>query len=272
MSNIGKKVLIKDYTARRELNGLIGTIREEHTRVYLVDVPGHEECKPYNGSWETPECILLDNNWYVKGGPALRDVIADYEKVGRMVNIYGNVPSALYYAEDITDVTSFEQCSVGNLPSNRTIELTPDQVAQLMFTIPVLKAVKPEKELLGYRIKGNVTPIQVARLVGCSDELKNGMFFWGSHKEGAAIDMLRNMGVFDLWFEPVYELDTVEICGYVSEVKHDEVSFGCQSFSRRTLLALKDLFSRKEFVFAAQIDEQPVTEEIIDKLLKLLNS
>lgn len=68
--------------------------------------------------------------------------------------------------------------------------------------------------------------------------------------------------------EEIKAVTTVKISGYELEKNSDgSVTFGCQTFSKETVTALKDLFSRDAFKFSCKIDDTDITLDMINKML-----
>lgn len=67
--------------------------------------------------------------------------------------------------------------------------------------------------------------------------------------------------------QEIERVTTVKIEGYKLEKNLDgSVTFGCQDFSKETVAALKDLFSRTAFKFSCKVNNTEITQEILRKL------
>lgn len=68
------------------------------------------------------------------------------------------------------------------------------------------------KKLIGYKLNGLVSAYQVAELLDCGSNDKDGLFFWDLHHPYTqnVIDKARKLGILDLWFDKVYEEEKKE--------------------------------------------------------------
>lgn len=90
-------------------------------------------------------------------------------------------------------------------------QIPPDfeEIPFEMFEDFILKPLKEkenkmEKKLIGYKLNGKVTIEQVAELLGCPSTVKDGMFFWEPNLESPVVQRAKNLGILDIWFNPVY--------------------------------------------------------------------
>jgi hypothetical protein len=79
-----------------------------------------------------------------------------------------------------------------------------------------------------------------------------------------------NIGNIDLrkaTSSEIKEAQSIVIEGYKLEKNSDgSITFGCQDFSKETVAALKDLFSRTSFKFSCKVNNTEITKEILRKL------
>ena len=73
--------------------------------------------------------------------------------------------------------------------------------------------MKEEKEIIGYKLNGKVTAIQVGMLLDCRPNELNGMFWWKDNLDSIAFKKCKEMGILDIWFEPVYTLEVKKNIG-----------------------------------------------------------
>jgi len=86
------------------------------------------------------------------------------------------------------------------LLKNGYIQITFEQ-----FQKHVLKEKEMEKKIIGYKLNGKVEVEKVAYLLGCASTERDGMFFWETHFDGLTFLKAKELGILDIWFEPVYE-------------------------------------------------------------------
>ena len=102
-----------------------------------------------------------------------------------------------YYYKDIhyPKTWSYSDCKPSYMNS-----MTTDEVYQQLFS---------EKKLKGYKLNGKVSKEKIANLLTCATATKDSLFFWEGHLKGGypPFDKAKELGILDLWFEPVYEED-----------------------------------------------------------------
>ena len=79
------------------------------------------------------------------------------------------------------------------------------QITFEQFQKYVLKEKEMERKIIGYKLNGKVEVEKVAYLLGCASTERDGMFFWETHFDGLTFLKAKELGILDLWFEPVYE-------------------------------------------------------------------
>ena len=62
-----------------------------------------------------------------------------------------------------------------------------------------------EKKLIGYKLNGKVTAEQLAKLLDCNENTKDCMFFWEPNLKSPVVQRAKNLGILDIWFNPVYK-------------------------------------------------------------------
>lgn len=68
------------------------------------------------------------------------------------------------------------------------------------------KETMENKKLIGYKLTDKITAKQASEIFGCADTIyENGCFLNVSQAQGLIGDQARRMGVYDIWFEAVYE-------------------------------------------------------------------
>lgn len=85
-----------------------------------------------------------------------------------------------------------------------------------------------EKEIIGYKLNGKVSPIEVAQLLNCDPNEKDGMFFWGIHLDAGTFKKAKELGILDIWFTPVYA-EEFQVGDYVKIIKAEHGAKGAQS-------------------------------------------
>jgi hypothetical protein len=66
-----------------------------------------------------------------------------------------------------------------------------------------------EKEIIGWKLTSNApSPTKVAELIGSSETIyDNGCFFLKKHESGSMVQIAKGLGIWEIWFEPVYKKD-----------------------------------------------------------------
>lgn len=92
------------------------------------------------------------------------------------------------------------------IPSN--YEEIPFEMFEYFILKPIqekIKENKMEKKLIGYKLNGKVTVEQLAKLLDCNENTKDCMFFWEPNLKSPVVQRAKNLGILDIWFNPVYE-------------------------------------------------------------------
>jgi len=162
------------------------------------------------------DCIEVPDEWCVKVGND-EDVNRDHPVIKYLNQKYKKEHdgSATYYGVKDNDSTF---TSTGSGPFGKLLTL---EEFELIFLDKKPEDMKQEnKKLIGYKLNGTVTAQQVADLIQCSPDIyKNGCFLlYPIHFDGGSIcsvkgagNKLKELGVLDLWFTPVYEEETKTI-------------------------------------------------------------
>lgn len=160
-------------------------------------------------------------------------------------------------------------CASHNKIREGYTEITFEQFKKYILKENIMK-----KEIIGYKFKPNCERFKKAafEIVQPSD-IED---FEAFKEKGQYVNMIANCptktklekaGILDLWFEPVYEEDKIEINSYTAEISADKVKFGCQEFTKGTLLGLKDFLSRTEFRANITVNNVSISLETINKIL-----
>jgi hypothetical protein len=68
-----------------------------------------------------------------------------------------------------------------------------------------------ERKLIGYKLSGKVSAEEIARILYCSVDLyEHDLFFGQQHLDSLVFKKVKELGVLDIWFIPVFE-DEIEI-------------------------------------------------------------
>lgn len=106
-----------------------------------------------------------------------------------------------------------------------------------------------EKPIVGWKLTKKKYSVAALEIAQASTWFGN---YPGSDLDAgsAAEDFLRNAGVLEMWFEPVYEkvVPKIEIKGYTAEfLPKDEVKFGCQIYTKDFIVQLNNLLIKQDF-------------------------
>lgn len=75
-------------------------------------------------------------------------------------------------------------------------------------TMPVKQT---ERKLIGYKLSGRASAEEIARILNCSAELyEHDLFFGQQHLDSLVLKKVKELGVLDIWFIPVFE-DEIKI-------------------------------------------------------------
>ena len=95
--------------------------------------------------------------------------------------------------------------SIGNHTDNK-VRKGYTRITLEQFKKHILKEKEMERKIIGYKLNGKVDAEKVAYLLGCRSTEDNGMFFWGCHlSDTGVVKKAEELGILDIWFEPVYE-------------------------------------------------------------------
>lgn len=123
---------------------------------------------------------------------------------------------------------------------NATTIIQFNQIIDFMET-------KEERELLGYNLKEEFKKFKSTVLSICNLENLDGRHEGiDIYADGTKIEVLKEAGVLDLWFEPVYKpiVPDITINGYKGEFFDNYVKFGCAKIDRSLFYVLNDDIKR----------------------------
>lgn len=335
MSNIGKRVKIKNYNSN--YNGKTGVITVEQTYTFYVKLDEGTICQPYNFEWAHPECELIEEEfvlptkWAFKTNDDFQSWIRTWDKTNpsNKLNVNGTRSNEYYFNSDVKNTKTWKYLEY--LPLGYT-EISFEQFKQYILKE---KQTNMEKKIIGYKFKKdcekfNQAAVQICQPTDIKDFTEEG-YTVNMTADSVCKRKLEDANVLDLWFTPVFEeeekplevgdfiMETWEsspfynkqcfkviavsinaikydrsdslvdkdkvrratkeeektyklriiIHDYLAELENGKIKFGCQSFSKETLLELKDLFERSAFKFTCSIGKEPLSLEIINKLLKM---
>lgn len=102
-----------------------------------------------------------------------------------------------------------------------------------------------KKELIGYRLIKQ--EYSAAGLVIAGDSAWKAPRPCHITNDCIAVDRLKEAGVLDLWFEPVYREEEIIIRNYAAEIRGDHVKFGCRKYSKGFVLELDECLFDNNF-------------------------
>lgn len=184
-------------------------------RVFNVEnCPGEDyivqDTEYINSGLLKSDCIEVPDEWCVKVGND-EDINKDHPVIKYLNEQYsGNWDGSAYYYGVRNNNGKYHLKSEGLFGKLLTLE-----EFELIFLDKKPEEMKQEnKKLIGYKLNGTVTAQQVADLIQCSPDIyTNGCFLlYPTHFDVGRVcnvkgagNKLKELGVLDLWFTPVYE-------------------------------------------------------------------
>jgi len=75
----------------------------------------------------------------------------------------------------------------------------------------IMPVKQTERKLIGYKLSGKASAEEIARILNCSAKLyEHDLFFGPQHLDSLVLKKVKELGVLDIWFIPVFE-DEIEI-------------------------------------------------------------
>lgn len=200
--------------------------------------------RSWPNDWELVQEEKLPDDWVIKITSENKALLMKYNFLNKCINYdysmggyYGNKSNGSW-----------------TIPYGST-EISWDQFKRLVLKEESMK----EKEIIGYKLKKYYKNCEEAAVRIIDDS--------GYHKRcttlkemdnlcrtdidfqlnSSAYDKLKQAGVLDLWFEPVYANKTpqIEINGYTAKFFDNYVKFGCAKIGKEFILKIYDIFSNE---------------------------
>jgi hypothetical protein len=193
----------------------------------------------------TKEEFILPDKWCVKVSSQNRNILDEWRK--QQSGYKEGKKLVFYLVNDRCYDNSY--CSYTcNLPSEgKYKEITFEQ-----FENYVLKnKTMGNKRIIGYRLIKPEYESAVTSLTGLSNFPTFQYYgeFEAYQRYDLVRDKLKDAGVLDLWFEPVFGEDKpdIKIKGYKAEISDNQVVFGCQIYSKEFVLQLAKCLEQNDF-------------------------
>lgn len=204
--------------------------------------------------------IIASGKWYVIGGKDLVKFVKDYDKTvpsNLTLSLIGDKENGYYYCNNREDGSlnmSYSSNLVNNPKRNNFVLITVKDLenyylkskyvsgidlsgARQFLTEGWYKinsnSIQMNKKIIGYKPKNKDCEIASGRILG-----DGGPF----HISSDCYKMFSKLGVIDLWFDPIYEEEKIEIGGYNAEIKDTSVKFGCKTICKGDLITLNSVF------------------------------
>lgn len=201
--------------------------------------------------------------WCVKndGSQEFKDTVVKYLSEKFRNRYYQGNSKNYYYGEE---KNGKQECWSDPSNFNNNI-LTIEQFKNIFMRKIIGYKIKPEFESKKYLIQ---------RTFDLDEDVVNNNFkhnSWHFERETWCEDRAKELGVLELWFEPVYEDDKIEICGKQVEFGCDSIRVDGSRYDKDVLEVVKGvLMLPKVKGLLVGCKEEKLTLETIDKILNRL--
>lgn len=149
------------------------------------------------------------------------------EENRKYVQQWFNEPHRYYTIGYYYGMIDGHQCTAYTLSHKSWTEISTEIFYKYILSMQSTKKIKYYK-----LIKPEYEPT-VAKILRLS-----GNEIYGDIGSTEDIETLKKAGVLDIWFDPVYEEEKINISGYNLEVVDNKVKFGCAEFDKKTIEGL----------------------------------
>jgi hypothetical protein len=246
----GKRTFCKDYG-----NFDTDNVKDGYRLATEEEVAWIEDCRYNDGLIEYDKFIQVYNHYGFKVGDR---VIIKGKPKSWSHKLNKNCPLAPWKGE----VSYPYECTIEGLENSELfVSMTCGKWGWCLDTLVednlIEKIENMERKIKAYKLVKPKYEIAAAKILSSGNSLY-GMI-------GAPIDIekLKEAGVLDLWFEPVYEEEKIELLGYNVSINDTDVSIGCTSYQHSSVKLINNVLQNYG---ERLMKEKSTIQKIVDKI------